>query len=145
MIIYMHMLYTIIHWPDQGKPAVFVHAQGQILCNNLSFVHRSMGEVRQEACVVIVVAFITKVCSVKGSYSHNKLIISTKVNYFTTELTVHQYLFINIKQLDALNFIISLFQPCTCYEYMCSSSGGQNCILQSLVSSHIQVAVPCTD
>jgi len=44
---------------------------------------------------------------------------------------------INIKQLDALNFIISLFQASTCFLHMCSSSGGQNCIIQSLVSSHL--------
>ena len=36
------------------------------------------------------------------------------------------YLFININQLDALNFLISLFQASTCFERMCSSSGGQN-------------------
>ena len=35
------------------------------------------------------------------------------------------YLFFNINQLDALNFIISLFQASTCFEHMCSSSGGQ--------------------
>ena len=35
------------------------------------------------------------------------------------------YLFINIKQLDALNFIVSLFQASICLEHMCSSSGGQ--------------------
>ena len=35
------------------------------------------------------------------------------------------YLFLNINQLDALNFIISLFQASTCFEHMCSSSGGQ--------------------
>ena len=52
------------------------------------------------------------------------------------------YLFINIHQLDALNFIIILFQASTCFENMCSSSGGQNCIIQSLVSSHLYVAVP---
>jgi hypothetical protein len=46
-------------------------------------------------------------------------------------------LFININQLDALNFIISLFQASTCFEHMCSSSGGQNCIIQPLVSSHL--------
>jgi len=34
-------------------------------------------------------------------------------------------LFTNISQLDALNFIISLFQASTCLEHMCSSSGGQ--------------------
>ena len=35
------------------------------------------------------------------------------------------FLFININQLDALNFIISLFQASTCFEHTCSSSGGQ--------------------
>ena len=46
-------------------------------------------------------------------------------------------LLININQLDVLNFIISLFQASTCFEHMCSSSGGQNCIIQSLVLSHL--------
>jgi len=45
-------------------------------------------------------------------------------------------LFLNINQLDALNFILSSFQASTCFEHMCSSSGGQNFIIQSLVSSH---------
>jgi len=53
------------------------------------------------------------------------------------------HLFININQLDAQNFLISLFQASTCFEHMCSSSGGQNRITQSLVSSHLWVAVPC--
>ena len=30
------------------------------------------------------------------------------------------YLFINVNQLDALNFIVSLFQASTCFEHMCS-------------------------
>ena len=55
------------------------------------------------------------------------------------------YLFLIINQLHALNFIIPLLQVSTCFEHMCSSSGGQNCIIQSLVSSHLQVAVLCTD
>jgi len=49
-------------------------------------------------------------------------------------------LFLNINQLDALNFIMSLFHASTCFKHMCShmcsSSGGQNCTIQSLVSSH---------
>ena len=45
------------------------------------------------------------------------------------------YLFININQLDALNFIISLFQACTCFEHMCLSSGGQ-IVLYSLWYHH---------
>jgi len=47
-----------------------------------------------------------------------------------------QYIYLNINQLDALNFIMSLFHASTCFEHLCSSSGGQNCTIQSLVSSH---------
>jgi hypothetical protein len=36
-----------------------------------------------------------------------------------------QYIYLNINQLDALNFIMSLFHASTCFEHMCSSSGGQ--------------------
>ena len=53
-------------------------------------------------------------------------------------------LFLNINQLDALSFKISLFQASTCFEHMCSSSGAQNCIIQPLVSPHLYVAVRCT-
>jgi len=44
-----------------------------------------------------------------------------------------------INQLDAQKFCftISLFHACTCFEHMCLSSGGQNCITHSLVSSHL--------
>ena len=59
-------------------------------------------------------------------------------------LCISIYLFINIHQLDALNFIITLFQASTCLEHMCSSSGWQNCIIQSPVSLHLYVTVPCT-
>ena len=55
-------------------------------------------------------------------------------------LTVHLSIFISvINQLDAQNFCftISLFHASTCFEQMCSSSGGQNCITQPLVSSHL--------
>ena len=51
-----------------------------------------------------------------------------------------------INQIDAQNvcFTISLFDASTCFEHMCSSLGGQNCITQPLVSSHLQEAVWCT-
>jgi hypothetical protein len=48
-----------------------------------------------------------------------------------------QYIYLNINQLDALNFIMSLFRASTCFEHTCSSSGGQNCTIQPLVSSHL--------
>ena len=34
-------------------------------------------------------------------------------------------------------FTISLFHNSTCFEHMFSSSGGQNCVTQPLVSSHL--------
>ena len=55
-----------------------------------------------------------------------------------------QYIYLNISQLDALNFIMSLFHASTCFEHKCSSSGGRNCTIQSLVLSHLKVAFPCT-
>jgi len=33
-------------------------------------------------------------------------------------------------------FIIRLFHASTCFEHMCSSSGGQNCIIRHLISQH---------
>jgi hypothetical protein len=44
--------------------------------------------------------------------------------------------YLNINQLDALNFIMSLFHASTCFEHMCSSLGGQNFTIRPLVSSH---------
>jgi len=57
---------------------------------------------------------------------------------FYVLLTVHLSIFISvINHLDAQNFCFtaSLFHSSTCFEHMCSSSGGQNCITQPLVSS----------
>ena len=47
-----------------------------------------------------------------------------------------QYIYLNINQLDALNFIMSLFHASICFEHKCTSSGGQNCSIKSLVLSH---------
>ena len=68
-------------------------------------------------------------------------------NFFDVLLTVHLSIFISvINQLDAKKFCftISLFHASTCFEHMCSSSGGQKSITQPLVSSHLWVAVSCT-
>jgi len=40
--------------------------------------------------------------------------------------------YLNINQLDALNFIINLFHAFTYFEHKCLSSGGQNCTIQHL-------------
>jgi len=66
-------------------------------------------------------------------------IFTLKTN-FDVLLTVHLSVFISvISQLGAQNFCftISLFHASICFEYMCSSSGCQNCITQPLVSSHL--------
>ena len=44
-----------------------------------------------------------------------------------------------INQLDTQGFCftVTLFHASTCFEHMCSSTGGQNCITQPLVSSHL--------
>ena len=46
---------------------------------------------------------------------------------------------IRVNQLDAQKFCfpISLFHASTCFEHVCSSSGGQSCITQPLVLSHL--------
>jgi len=57
-------------------------------------------------------------------------------HYFDVFLTVHLSIFISvINQLDVqyFCFTISLFHASKCFEHMCSSSGGQNCITQPLV------------
>jgi len=56
------------------------------------------------------------------------------------------WLFISvINQLDVQNFCftMSLFHASTSFEHICSSSGGQNCITQPLVSSHLLMMSIC--
>ena len=63
------------------------------------------------------------------------VILTHRFWYFADRAS--QYIYLNINQLDARNFIMSIFHASTCFEHMCSSSGGQNCTIQSLVSSHL--------
>jgi len=59
---------------------------------------------------------------------------------FDVLLTVHLSIFISVfNQLDAQNLFHNkfYFMPLRCFKHMCSSSGGQNCITQPLVSSHL--------
>jgi len=59
---------------------------------------------------------------------------------FDVLLTMQLSIYISvINQLDAHNFCFTIrgFHAFTCFEHMCPSSGGQNCIIQPLVSSHL--------
>ena len=63
-----------------------------------------------------------------SSLSHVSHSLSPTTFLSPTPLPFHVFvilLFLNIKQLDALNFIISLFQASTCFEHMCLSSRGK--------------------
>ena len=55
----------------------------------------------------------------------------------TTFLKMSKEVYLNTNQLDALNFLMSLFHASTSFEHTCSSSGGQNCTIQPLVPSHL--------
>ena len=75
--------------------------------------------------------------------SHNKIFLNLTPLFYgnikSSDGIKHRHVFIlAIKQLDAQNFFtISLFHASTCFEHICSSSGGQNCIIQPLVSPHL--------
>ena len=57
---------------------------------------------------------------------------------FIVVMDVKQFfIYLNINQLDAPNLITSLFHSSTCFGHKCSSSGGQNCTIKSLVLSHL--------
>ena len=93
-------------------------AAGQITCDNI------IRRMRTEC-------WITKASEIHSEYVILKAFPrQQRLRERASVLRLYVYcpsLFINIKQLDALNFIISLFQASTCFEHMCSSSGGQNC------------------
>ena len=69
--------------------------------------------------------------NIMRKYGECKKTIENFFTNFDVLLTVHLSIFISvINQLDAHNFCfsVSLFHASTCFEYMCSSSGGQICI-----------------
>ena len=59
---------------------------------------------------------------------------SIKIRMYLDIKHLHIVFISVINQLDAQNFCftISLFHASTCFEHMCSLSGGQNCITQPL-------------
>ena len=70
------------------------------------------------------------------SNKHFFLICIILTLHFDVLLTVHLSIFVSvINQLDAQKFwfTISLFHASTCFEHMCTSSGGQNCITSVMI------------
>jgi len=66
--------------------------------------------------------------------------VNKYLHTFDVLLTVHLSIFISVvNQLDAQNLFHNkfYFKPLHVSSTMCSSSGGQNCITQPLVSSHL--------
>jgi len=62
---------------------------------------------------------------------------------FDVLLTVYISILV-INQLDSQNLVLQYvyFMPLHVSSNMCSSSGGQNCIIQPLVSSHLITPIP---
>jgi len=86
--------------------------------------------------------FVVKI--LKEAISEKKTVGRPRQQYLKANsdvlMTVHLSLFISVfNQLDAKKFVsqLVLFHASTCFEHTCSSSGGQNCITQPLVSSHL--------
>jgi len=74
----------------------------------------------------------------RGLESALKAMVGFVNTFFVLSVGVLLSIFISvINQLDTQNFCftISLFHASTCFEHMCSSSGGQNCITLPLTSS----------
>ena len=87
--------------------------------------------------------FYFSVCNLDLSLSFRN--ISALSHFLKNSLAILILLFLNINQLDALNFIISLFQASTCFEHMCSSSGGQKLYyMVSGITTPIGVMIPET-
>ena len=65
-------------------------------------------------------------------------LLYTASHYISLYLTISHYISL-FNQLDEQNLFHSevLFHGYTCFEHMRSSPGGQNCITQPLVSSHL--------
>jgi len=74
-------------------------------------------------------------------FSKNKLTLSSHDVLLTVQLSIF---ILVINQLDAQNFCftISLFHASTCFQHMCSSSGGQNGITQPV---HETATYRCDD
>jgi len=71
---------------------------------------------------------------------HLYIYINNILYIISTPLAISLFISV-INQLHAQKFCftLSLSHASTCFEHMCLSSGGQNCITPPLVSSHLQV------
>jgi len=65
--------------------------------------------------------------------------IHTEISPFDVLRTVHLSIILVINQLSAQKLVLQqvCYMPLHVSSTMCSSSGGQNCIIQHLVSSHL--------
>jgi len=82
---------------------------------------------------------VLKIGAVTAETMYKMHIVYLNIKWCISQTQQNFIMFISVSnQLDTQNFCftISLFHASTCFEHMCSSSGGQNCITQHLVSSH---------
>ena len=100
---------------------------------------RVTGTLHENIHIIIIIIIIIYRWIILRMISVSNFVAKIKTHilfwYFADRAS--QYIYLNINQLDVLNFIVSLFHASTCFEHKCSSSGGQNYTIQSLVSSHL--------
>jgi len=72
-----------------------------------------------------------------ASIPEMKVRIRTAIETITADMIQIFISVINQFEVHNFCFTIILFHASTCFEHMCSSSGGQNCITQPLVLSHL--------
>ena len=123
-----------LRWIFQLRPSVTSHSQGEAVS-----VYKNCTMLRKKSdrlsCFLVSFNF---------SFVADYAVWLIRIQYWFWDYEscwcyrlVQNVVHLNINQLDALNFIMSLFHASTCFEHMCSSSGGQNCTIQPLVSLHL--------
>jgi len=105
-----------------GSNAKVLHHSQRFNSNLTTRVHKSQAPFRPA----------TKFCTVAPSYFKHKYCMCIS-SHAPSRKNHIQWVISVINQLDAQHFCftISLFHAFTCFEHMCSSSGGQNCITQA--------------
>jgi len=122
---------------------MLVYLLGIIQCFLLNYLYHKRQYYVQKSALSMGASSCSILSEIYIEHLEHTSVIDILINHETNVyvlLTVHLTVFISvINQLDAQNvcFTISLFHAPTCFEHMFSSSGGQNCITQLLVSSHL--------
>ena len=131
-IISVSSFSSLFNFRSEGKNFLFRHMSlclSVVLKTEIAFWISYINFVSNDSCVFVKFVRRIDVLVISNSRLRKWVMFATKIWF--------SIFYLNINQLDALNFIMNLFHASTYFEHKCSSSGGQNCAIQSLVSSHL--------